>query len=148
MNIHISGLGGETNILGSGTFSYWLASGSVYPIISKSKNGIVCPLNSRSKWDGINDIWLNLGLVISRKKWLRVSYYSSIGGMYLIWLAITLAAVLGASKALPIAGKGFSSTPIGEVAAELMVYAGSGLCVLSAALIVVGLYRGLKNLGT
>lgn len=87
-------------------------------------------------------IW---GVLSLEEKWLKVAYYSSIAGMYLVWLAITLSAALGASKALPMAGKGFSSTHFSETAVELIVYAGAGLGVMSAAIIVLGLYRGINK---
>ena len=65
--------------------------------------------------------------------------------MYLVWAAITLSAVLGASRALPMAGKGFSSTSFNETVVELTVYIGAGLGVISVAFIVLGLYRGLNK---
>lgn len=148
MNIHISSLGRKLIFWGAVLFLIGLLQGVFIPLFLNPRMALSAHLTAVQSGMALMLFGLIWGLLSLGKKWLMVSYYSSIGGMYLIWLAITLAAVLGASKALPIAGKGFSSTPIGEVAVELIVYAGSGLCVLSAALIVVGLYRGLKNLGT
>ncbi len=64
--------------------------------------------------------------------------------MHSIWFAITLAAIVGASKALPIAGAGFSSTLFSELIVETIVTVGAGLGVVSSGLIVFGLYKGLK----
>jgi len=87
-------------------------------------------------------LWNSLELP---EKWLKVTYYSSVASMYAIWLAITLAAIFGSSKALPIAGAGFSSSFVTEVTVEIIVTLGAGLCVVSSVLIVLGLYRGLKS---
>ncbi|MDP2575995.1 hypothetical protein Q8W40_27700 [Vibrio penaeicida] len=148
MNIHISSLGKKLIFWGAVLFLIGLLQGVLIPSFLNPRMALSAHLAAVQSGMALMIFGLIWGLLSLEEKWLRVSYYSSIAGMYFIWLAITLVAVLGASKTLPIAGKGFSSTPVGEVVVELILYAGSGLCVLSAALIVVGLYRGLKNLGT
>jgi hydroxylaminobenzene mutase len=74
-----------------------------------------------------------------------VTFYSSIASMYLIWVSITMSAVLGASQALPMAGQGFSSSPLSEMVIEAIIYTGAGLGIVSSMLIVLGLYKGLNK---
>jgi len=87
-------------------------------------------------------IW---GALVLEQRWLSVTFYSSIASMYLIWFSITLSAVLGASRALPMAGEGFSSSPINEMLIEVIVYIGAGLGIVASLLIVLGLYKGLSQ---
>lgn len=75
---------------------------------------------------------------------LIITFYSVSLGMFIVWLSITLGAVVGASKALPIAGAGFASTPAWELVVEVLVTLGAGLGVIGTALLVFGLWRGLK----
>ena len=49
-------------------------------------------------------IW---ALVNLKERLLKLAYYTNIIGLYAVWFAITLGAVLGASRALPIAGHGY-----------------------------------------
>ena len=88
-------------------------------------------------------IW---GLLILKKRWLTLAYYSSILSMYLIWVAITLSAILGASKSLPIAGEGFSSSYLIEMGVSVILYIGSAAGVTSIVLIVWGLYKSTSEL--
>ena len=87
-------------------------------------------------------IW---GMVILKEGLLKLAYYTNILGMFLVWLAISLASILGTSRALPIAGQGFSASKIAEASVEIIVVTGSVSMVVSVSLIVVGLFKGLKE---
>ena len=76
---------------------------------------------------------------------LKVAFYSCLGSMYIIWFAITLGAVSGVSKALPMAGQGFAAAKHWELLVEIIVTAGAGLGVVAIVLIVFGLYKGLTS---
>lgn len=71
--------------------------------------------------------------------WSMVAVQSSIAGYYLVWVGITVASLTGASKALPMAGQGFSAGRISETAVTVLEAVGVLLSVLSAVLIVWGL---------
>lgn len=62
-----------------------------------------------------------------------------IAGNYLIWSGITLAAITGASEALPIAGKGFHGARLSEIVVKTIEIAGVVLSLLSGVLILYGL---------
>ena len=85
-------------------------------------------------------IWKHLALNSFSTK---LTYVLGVLSMYLVWLSITLAAIIGASKALPIAGAGYQASQLGEIVVELSVTAGAGLGVVASALIVYGLYRSI-----
>ncbi len=86
-------------------------------------------------------VWAMLNL---RDTWSKLACYSAISGMYVVWIAITLGAILGASKALPIAGSGYSATPTGEAVVQIIVTAGAGLVLLSTGLIVFALSKSFR----
>lgn len=65
--------------------------------------------------------------------------YGSAFGFILIWLGITLASVTGASKALPIAGAGFSANITTEVIVMLLVRIGSLLSLIACSILIFGL---------
>lgn len=81
------------------------------------------------------------GALYLREGTKKLAMYASIGGMYIVWFAITLASILGANKALPIAGEGFGSTTLNELTVQGLIMLGGTFCLVSAVLVVVGLYR-------
>lgn len=81
-------------------------------------------------------IW---GLVDLSPTWSFVAAQSSIAGYYLVWFGITIASITGASKALPMAGQGFSAGRISETAVTALEAIGVLLSVLSAVLIIWGI---------
>lgn len=63
-------------------------------------------------------------------------------GMVGLWVGITLAALTGASEALPMSGAGFAAEPRAELAATAIVVGSSVALALGWSLFVVGLFRG------
>lgn len=145
MNIHINSLGRKLIFFGAVLFLIGLLQGALIPYFLNPRMALSAHLAAVQSGMALMILGLIWGLLSLEEKWLKIACYSSIAGMYLVWLAITLSAALGASKALPMAGKGFSSNPFSETAVELIVYAGAGLSVISTALVVFGLYRGLNK---
>ncbi|MCG7536542.1 hydrogenase [Pseudoalteromonas sp. OOF1S-7] len=64
--------------------------------------------------------------------------YGSVFGFILIWLGITIASLTGASKALPIAGAGFSANNTIEFTVKVVVRTGSLLSLIACAVLVFG----------
>ena len=62
-------------------------------------------------------------------------------GMVGLWLGITLAAMTGASEALPMAGAGFSAKPIAEVIVTALIFASSAALTIGWTLFLIGLVR-------
>jgi hydroxylaminobenzene mutase len=61
---------------------------------------------------------------------------------YAIWLALVLAAFFGASKVLPIAGKGFTAKPWQEALVATVMVAGSVACIAGVGgLLVLGSWQ-------
>ncbi|WOF73464.1 hypothetical protein QMT40_001095 [Parvibaculaceae bacterium PLY_AMNH_Bact1] len=81
-------------------------------------------------------IW---GLVALPAFWHTPVKLALILSVYLIWLGITVSAVTGASKALPIAGEGYTGSKISEHLVTAIEGAGVFLSLASGVAIVVGL---------
>lgn len=87
-------------------------------------------------------IWCNVQLT---EKLLRASYLLSVYSMYAVWFAISLSAFVGASEALPMAGKGYSASATEELIVTLFVGTGGLAGVIGTGLIAYGLYKNLRT---
>jgi hydroxylaminobenzene mutase len=74
----------------------------------------------------------------------KLAAWASIFSMYVVWLGLTLAGILGTSKATPIAGAGFQGSASAELLTETIITIGAGAGVIGAALIVWGLWNNLR----
>lgn len=105
--------------------------------------------NSRMALSGhLTAVQCGMALAIFGVVWSLVDLPSSLGvfvaygtafGFILIWLGITIASVTGASRALPIAGNGFSATVTTELAVKVIVRIGSLMSLITCSLLVIGL---------
>ncbi len=145
LNTELSIAGKKLLFWGAVLFLVGLLQGALIPYFLNSRMALSAHLAAVQSGMALMLFGLMWGHLALREKWLKVTYFSSIVSMYTVWIAITLASILGASKALPMAGRGFSSTPFNEMIVEVIVTAGAGLGIISAGLIVLGLYKGLKS---
>lgn len=72
---------------------------------------------------------------------LKVALVTGVASMYLIWIALTFASVVGAGGATPIAGAGFSASPAQETLFEVVIALGALFGLVSGLLLVIGLGR-------
>ena len=70
-----------------------------------------------------------------------IARWGIVGGIFGLWLALTLSAATGASDALPMAGAGYSASPGMETLVAAMVLASSAAIVVGWALLLLGLVR-------
>lgn len=83
-------------------------------------------------------VWSNAGL----KSWVEItSRWAMAGGMYMLWVGLTLSAVTGASNALPIARAGHEAAANIEQIVSTIGVASSGTMIIGWMLFVVGLLR-------
>ena len=79
-------------------------------------------------------LWPHLGI---SPGWARIVAHTLWLSFYAIWFALVLAAIFGASKVLPIAGKGFSAKPWQEALVATVMIAGSLACIVAVGAILV-----------
>lgn len=72
---------------------------------------------------------------------LKVTLVTSIASMYLIWIALTYASLVGVGGATPIAGAGFAGSAFQETLFEVVIALGSLFGLVSGLLLVIGLGR-------
>lgn len=72
----------------------------------------------------------------------RLAWWTLAVGMVGLWVGITLAAMTGASEALPMAGSGFAADPPMEAAVTTIIVGSSLGLLLGWALFLWGLVRG------
>jgi len=130
---------------GAVLFLLGLLQGALIPFFLNPRMALSAHLTAVQSGMALMIFGLIWDLLVLKEKWLLVTYYTSIISMYFIWLSITFSAAVGASKALPIAGEGYSSTRFKELAIEIIIYFGSACAMVSGVLIVIGLYCGLKK---
>ena len=70
-----------------------------------------------------------------------VARWTMAAGMVGLWLGLTLAAATGASRALPMAGRGFAVTPLAEQVTNGLVLGSSAALFVGWGLFTVALIR-------
>ena len=143
MNTQETNLDKKLIFLGALLFLFGILQGAAIPFFLNPRMALsahLAAVQSGMALMIIGLVWRNLQLSSGL---LKATYYSSVLSMFLIWIAISLAAIVGASKVLPIAGAGFSASYSEELAVEIIITSGSVFGVVSAVLVAWGLYKGL-----
>lgn len=86
-------------------------------------------------------LWPHLKLTGGQGK---IGFWSASGGLYVIWLALVLAAVFGTSRATPIAGGGHTGNLWQETLVSVLIGAGSIAIIVAVILVLYGL-RGTAS---
>lgn len=137
--IELTKIGGHLIFIGIVFFLIGLIQGAVIP---RAKN-------SRMALSGhLTAVQCGMALAIFGVIWSLVELplfievvvaYGSALGFILIWLGITIASVTGASKALPIAGAGFSAIVTFELIVKIMVRTGSLVSLIASTILAFAL---------
>ena len=126
-------------------FLLGLLEGLVIPCFTNNRMGLSAHLAAVQNAMALmilGAIWAHVQL---SERMQSIAAWSSIFSMYAVWLGLTLAAVLGTSKATPIAGAGFTGSATAELLTEAIIYVGAAAGLVGAALVVWGLWNSLKS---
>ncbi len=145
MNLKVEHHGKQLILFGALLFLLGLVEGVLIPYFSNPRMALSAHLAAVQSGMALMIFGLIWSLVDLSPAKERVARYAAVLSMYLIWLSITLAAINGASQALPMAGVGYTASPLGEVLVKVLVYPGSVLGLVSAVLMLLGLYRNFKS---
>ena len=135
-------MGRNLIFLGMLLFLIGLLQGALIPHFHNPRMALSAHLAAVQSGMAMAIVGLIWKLVRLGKSLLKVAYFTNIAGIYTVWIAISLAAALGASRALPIAGHGFAASPINETLVEALVTLGAVITTVSALLVVAGLFKG------
>lgn len=142
--IELTQIGARLIFIGTAIFLVGLIQGALIPMVKNPRmalSGHTTAVQCGMALAIFGVIWSLVELPFFLE--LFVAYSSSLG-FILIWLGITVASVTGASRALPIAGAGFSATVTAEFTVKLMVRIGSLLSLIACTLLVFGLLPILR----
>ena len=145
LTITISPLGGKLVFWGATLFLFGLIQGGIIPYFLNARMALSAHLAAVQSGMALMIFGVIWELLALKEKWLKVTYWSGLLSMYLVWFSITLSAIFGASKALPMAGQGFSASYFVETFILITVYAGAGLAIVASLLIVLGLWRFVQT---
>lgn len=145
LNIQITSTGQKLVFWGAVLFLVGLLQGGLVPYFTSPRLALSAHLGALQSGMALVIFGLIWPLIVLKDTWLRTAYYSLITSLYLIFLGNTLAASLGASKALPIAGAGFAASVGGELLVQVIMFVAAGLIVIGVLVVVCGLYKGLKS---
>ncbi|MFV1872090.1 MAG: hypothetical protein ACMZ64_02015 [Oleiphilus sp.] len=145
MIIKIGPLGGKLIFWGATLFLIGLIQGGLIPHFLNPRMALSAHLAAVQSGMALMIFGVVFELLSLKEKWLKAAYLFGLLSMYLVWFSITLSAIFGASKALPMAGQGFSASHLIETLVLITVYTGAGLGILSSLLIVLGLSRFVQT---
>lgn len=139
MTLTILPAGLELIFSGALLFLVGLIQGNAIPKFTNSRMALSAHLSAVQSGMALMIFGMMWGLVALPAVWQTPVKLALILSMYLIWLGITVSAVTGASKALPIAGEGHTGTKTSEQFVTVIEGVGVFLSLTSGVAIVVGL---------
>jgi hydroxylaminobenzene mutase len=142
--IELTQIGAQLIFIGIAFFLAGLIQGALIPAVKNSRmalSGHMTAVQCGMALAIFGIIWSLVELPFSLE--LFVAYGSTLG-FILIWLGITIASITGASKALPIAGAGFSANVTTEFTVKMMVRTGSLLSLIACTFLAFGLLPILR----
>lgn len=126
-------------------FLLGLLEGVVIPYFTNTRMGLsahLAAVQSAMALMVFGCLWSHVQLSAGLAK---LAAWSSIFSMYVVWIGLTLAGILGTSKATPIAGAGFQGSPTAELLTEVIITVGAAAGIVGAALIVLGLWNNMTQ---
>ncbi|KZN67554.1 hypothetical protein [Pseudoalteromonas luteoviolacea] len=143
--IELTQIGAQLIVIGIVFFLAGLIQGALIPTVKNARmalSGHLTAVQCAMALAIFGVIWSLVELPLSLEVFVA---YGCALGFILIWLGITIASVTGASKALPIAGAGFSASAMSEFTVKVMVRTGSLLSLVTCVLLAVGLLPILSS---
>lgn len=129
-------------IAGALLFLIGLLQGLAIPLFVNPRMGLSAHLTAVQSGLAL----MVLSLCWSRAAWgsrvETLSFGAVVGGIYALWVGLTLAAATGASRSLPIAGQGFGAAPAAELLVSALVIVPSAMMIVGWGLFVIAVARG------
>jgi (hydroxyamino)benzene mutase len=124
-------------------FLFGLVIGLFIPLMTNPRMGLSAHLEGT-----LNGIFLvTLGLIWSKiiinDKWLTATFWLTIYGSFANFISVTIAAITGAGKMMPIAG-GKSGSIVTEGFITFLLISLSLAMIAACSIVLVGLYKNIK----
>ncbi|GAB5348120.1 hypothetical protein [Alteriqipengyuania sp. 357] len=145
MHLTLSPAGRALVVTGAALFLVGVAQGAVVDLHANPRVALSAHLDAVQSGMAVmlaGLLWHAAGLTARAEAFAR---WTLAIGMVGLWLGITLAAITGASEALPMAGEGHSARPTTEGTVTMVILASSASLAAGWAMFVWGLVRNQSN---
>jgi hydroxylaminobenzene mutase len=130
--------------LGILLFLFGLITGLFIPIMSNPRMGLTAHLEGVMNGMFLVIIGLLWGKLVLTAKWLTISFWLLVYGSFANFIAVTIAAVTGAGKMMPIA-LGKEGTPVVEGLISFLLVSLALAMITVCCIVLTGLYRYIKQ---
>jgi hydroxylaminobenzene mutase len=125
-------------------FLFGLVIGVSIPLIRNPRMGLSAHLEGTLNGIFLVTVGLIWSKIIINDKWLTTTFWLTIYGSFANFIAVSIAAITGAGKMMPIAG-GKSGTTIAEGFITFLLISLSLAMIAVCCIILVGLYNYIKQ---
>lgn len=130
--------------LGILLFLFGLLIGLFIPIMANPRMGLSAHLEGTLNGMFLVLLGLIWGKLHLKENWLRSTFWLAIYASFANFAAVTMGAITGAGKMMPIAG-GKEGTPIIEGLISFLLISLALAMILVCSIILIGLYRHMKQ---
>lgn len=131
-------------LLGVLLFLFGLIIGFFIPVLTNQRMGLSAHLEGVMNGMFLVILGLIWNKIAVNEKLLSTTFWLSIYGSFANFVAVTIAAITGAGKMMPLAG-GKEGTPIVEGVISLLLISLSLAMVVVCIIVLVGLYKNIKH---
>ncbi len=130
--------------LGIVLFTLGLTVGLFIPLMTNPRMGLSAHLEGTLNGMFLVILGLIWSKVILQDKWLKAIFWLTIYGSFANFVAVTIAAITGAGKMMPIAG-GKEGTSIIETLISFLLISLALAMIIVCSLVLTGLYKYIKQ---
>ncbi|MBK9254967.1 MAG: hydrogenase [Saprospiraceae bacterium] len=130
--------------LGVLLFLLGLLIGLFIPLMANSRMGLTAHLEGVMNGMFLVILGLIWHRILINNKWLSYTFWLTLYGSFANFLAVTIAAITGAGKMMPIAG-GKEGAPIVEGLISFLLISLSLAMIFVCVVVLTGLYRNIKR---
>lgn len=130
--------------LGVLLFLFGLITGLFIPIMANPRMGLTAHLEGVMNGMFLVILGLLWSKLILTDKWLTISFWLMVYGSFANFIAVTIAAITGAGKMMPIA-QGKEGTPVVEGLISFLLISLALAMITVCCIVLTGLYRYNKQ---
>lgn len=131
-------------VAGTLLFLLGLLQGLAVPIFGNPRMALSAHLTAVQSGIALMILGAVWSIAVWPEKRQKLSFGTTVTGMYGLWLGLTLAAATGASDALPIAGQGHGAGRSIENAVSALVAVSGGLMIIGWLLFLIAITSSKK----
>lgn len=130
--------------LGIVLFLFGLVVALFIPLMTNSRMGLSAHLEGTLNGMFLVILGLIWSKVILQDKWLKTTFWLTIYGSFANFVAVSIAAITGAGKMMPIAG-GKEGTSIIEGLISFLLISLALAMIVVCSIVLTGLYKNIKQ---